>query len=461
MNENNNFTEVYITQEDMKRKFCNFYYDECHSLKREFPSIKEGSIKDGPYFMWKNEFLWLGQSGHLKERIIIYIMYILRNNSEIVPELLITADLFDILNSKFPDCFGEKIFNRSLGLCELRLPGFEKYGSVPFSTAFLIRKFNDILAHPYGNRTLECNFDYSDDRYRIERSAANNPGQEFVQSVKSGINNNPSRTWQRFDNVHDNGFDNIPDYGRRNISENGDDDNRGNVVFERKKERTKDEMIAEEARRYGITYLPESANRTCLSVVLSDRAYRAIIAETAEFSPAETGGVMIGNLDSGIWYVVDCLDPGFSTVNNYAYFNYQMEYVNHLFKKTGRLYENPLTIEGIWHRHPGKMDYFSSTDYDSIRKLVMNDSTFGMVFMLVTVAPEFEMTFYYVDKQLRMFKVPFAVGDKYVVDDFLRLKSPEKLFRPEGPNSRLKKLQEAPENLFPSSLEELREKYNK
>lgn len=164
----------------------------------------------------------------------------------------------------------------------------------------------------------------------------------------------------------------------------------------------------------------------CQSVVLSDRAYRSILAETSEFGDNETGGLMMGNFHNGIWYTIDSLDPGFDSTHSSTQFRYQTEYVNHLSAKVGRLYRHPLTIIGIWHRHPGSMDYFSPTDYTSMTNMVQ-DASVGLLFMLVNVDPMLRMTFYYLDKQLHLYQVPYTVGDKYIPREILEYATPEVL----------------------------------
>jgi proteasome lid subunit RPN8/RPN11 len=107
----------------------------------------------------------------------------------------------------------------------------------------------------------------------------------------------------------------------------------------------------------------------CDTVVLSDRTYRAILSETASFGDRETGGLLLGNFHNRFWYIMEGIDPGFRTVNRTTDFEYQVEYVNHLSKKIGVLYKHPLTIVGLWHRHPGDMDTFSDIAVDAYEHL--------------------------------------------------------------------------------------------
>lgn len=177
----------------------------------------------------------------------------------------------------------------------------------------------------------------------------------------------------------------------------------------------------------GIRLMPENVcSPECGQIVLSDRAFCGILAETSEFGDRETGGLMLGNFHKGFWYIIDTVDPGFATVNHPTVFEYQVDYVNHLSKKLGRLYNHPLTIVGIWHRHPGSMDIFSSTDYASMESMV-STAAVGLIFMLVNVDPKLRMTFYYLNKKLELFRVPYVVGDAYIPPELTELAPPERL----------------------------------
>lgn len=177
----------------------------------------------------------------------------------------------------------------------------------------------------------------------------------------------------------------------------------------------------------GIQLMPaDMRSPECGQIVLSDRAFRGILAETSEFGDRETGGLMLGNFHKGFWYIIDAVDPGFSTVNHPTVFEYQVDYVNHLSKKLGRLYNHPLTIVGIWHRHPGSMDIFSATDYNSMASMV-STAAVGLIFMLVNVDPKLRMTFYYLNKQLELFRVPYVMGDAYIPPELTELAPPERL----------------------------------
>ena len=61
-------------------------------------------------------------------------------------------------------------------------------------------------------------------------------------------------------------------------------------------------------------------------VVFTRRAFNAILTETLDRSPLETGGIFIGYvLDNGVWIVVEAIPPGIKTVNRQAYFEYDAD----------------------------------------------------------------------------------------------------------------------------------------
>ena len=164
----------------------------------------------------------------------------------------------------------------------------------------------------------------------------------------------------------------------------------------------------------------------CIYIVLSERAYKSILAETFTHGNRETGGILLGHFVNKIWYIIEVIDPGLITVNNSTYFEFDIEYVNHRMRTINRLYNYPLTILGVWHRHPGSMDTFSTTDISSIHTHV-SESQNGILSMLVNVDPELRMTFYYCSKECTLMKVPYDVGDNVIIKDIIVLADERKI----------------------------------
>lgn len=74
----------------------------------------------------------------------------------------------------------------------------------------------------------------------------------------------------------------------------------------------------------------------CKKVVFSDKAYNAVISETFERAPVETGGVLLGHIsDDGCWIVMEVLPVGCSECSendnvqhDMDYFEYNQRFVN-------------------------------------------------------------------------------------------------------------------------------------
>lgn len=143
-------------------------------------------------------------------------------------------------------------------------------------------------------------------------------------------------------------------------------------------------------------------NNDCQLVIFSDKAYNAIIRETFEWEPVETGGILLGHiLDNGCWLVMEVLPPGYgegregdNVHHEMGYFEYNQRFVNYLAKSVAEQYEIPLELLGLWHRHPGSMDVFSGTD-DRTNSTFASQNPKGVISGLVNVDPQLRMTMYH------------------------------------------------------------------
>ncbi|MCL5611597.1 MAG: Mov34/MPN/PAD-1 family protein [Chloroflexi bacterium] len=135
-------------------------------------------------------------------------------------------------------------------------------------------------------------------------------------------------------------------------------------------------------------------------VIISDKAYRGILAETFENIGTETGGIFLGKYERGVWYIIENLDPGPNSIFEPAYFEYDTPYVNHLANKIARFYKTGLELIGLWHRHPGSFSSFSATD-DSTNIKYANSHDYGAISALVNLDPDFRLTVYHVSSPLR------------------------------------------------------------
>jgi len=169
-------------------------------------------------------------------------------------------------------------------------------------------------------------------------------------------------------------------------------------------------------------------SQNCSAVVFSNRAYNAIIRETFEKHPVETGGILLGYIIDDTWVVMEVLPPGKHSIFQTAYFEYDEEFVNYLAHSVANQYKRPLSLLGLWHRHPGNMDVFSGTD-DKTNSVFAQQLPKGVISGLVNVDPKFRFTMYYLSKNSIVPNhrpvyetVDFEVGDDIIPPSFFELR---------------------------------------
>lgn len=164
-----------------------------------------------------------------------------------------------------------------------------------------------------------------------------------------------------------------------------------------------------------------------MRVIFSNRAFSAVLAETTEKITTETGGLFLGTVQEDTWYIIEAIDPGPKSIFEVAYFEYDQQYTQHLINKIANLYKRKLDLIGLWHRHPGSFDQFSSTDdgtnskYASMRKE-------GAISGLVNIDPKFRFTMYHVGQPCKYRKIPYEVGDNLIPEELLAYKTPERFY---------------------------------
>lgn len=180
----------------------------------------------------------------------------------------------------------------------------------------------------------------------------------------------------------------------------------------------------------------------CTTVIFSDKAYNAIIDETFRKDPIETGGILLGHvLDNGLWVVMEVIPPGIDSVHQYAYFEYDKEFVNYLAESVATKYEHKLELLGLWHRHPGSMDTFSGTD-DGTNSVFASLRPCGAISGLVNVDPNFRLTMRHVSYPLHYEIVEVEVGDDLIPEDYFKLRHyPTKGLNPALPSEKKNELQ--------------------
>lgn len=165
-----------------------------------------------------------------------------------------------------------------------------------------------------------------------------------------------------------------------------------------------------------------------MQVIFSDRAYASVMAETTEKIETETGGLFLGTVEGETWYIVEAIDPGPNSVFEVAYFEYDKKYTQHLINKIANLYSEKLSLIGLWHRHPGSFDVFSTTDNGTNAKYAAMRSC-GAISGLVNIDPTFRFTMYHVARPCKYTKIKYLVGDNLIPKKYLTLKSTEEFER--------------------------------
>lgn len=168
----------------------------------------------------------------------------------------------------------------------------------------------------------------------------------------------------------------------------------------------------------------------CQMIVFSNKAYNAIIRESFDKDPVETGGILLGHvLDNGMWIVMEVLPPGIHCIFETAYFEYDDAFVNYLAQSVANQYKIPLELLGLWHRHPGSMDFFSATDNQTNATFAAQNS-YGVISGLVNIDPKFRLTMYHMGNPSRIVpgtrpryeKIPIEVGDDVIPESYFELR---------------------------------------
>lgn len=167
-----------------------------------------------------------------------------------------------------------------------------------------------------------------------------------------------------------------------------------------------------------------------MKVVFSDIAYNALLAETYEKIRTETGGVFLGCYDNDTWYIVETIDPGPKSIFRQDYFEYDQPYTAHLINKRARLYEHKLSLIGLWHRHPGSFDIFSSTD-DGTNATYAKLRPEGAISILVNIDPVFRLSVFHVSVDSmckpKYSQLAYSVGDDKIPSQYRQFKSTDEL----------------------------------
>ncbi len=102
-------------------------------------------------------------------------------------------------------------------------------------------------------------------------------------------------------------------------------------------------------------------------VTFSARSLALIQYELSLFPDLETGGILLGHIDKSIINVIEAIDGGFdNAVRKTGSFQYDSKYVEHVANHVRILYNPPLELVGVWHKHNHSLDPGLSFSDESI-----------------------------------------------------------------------------------------------
>ena len=134
-----------------------------------------------------------------------------------------------------------------------------------------------------------------------------------------------------------------------------------------------------------------------------------------------TESVFTGHLNLVVFNLVLCF-LGFSNVEFIG-----IKAFEHLINKIANLYQHKLDLIGLWHRHPGSFDQFSSTDDDTnARYAAMRKE--GAISGLVNIDPRFRFTMYHVMSPCKYQTIPYEAGDDLIPPELLAYRTPDRFY---------------------------------
>lgn len=105
---------------------------------------------------------------------------------------------------------------------------------------------------------------------------------------------------------------------------------------------------------------------------LAERAKTAIGNELERYPDTETGGLLLGYAHESCIEVIEATDAGYrNVIHEQDCFAYDAEYETHLCDMLSGLYDPPLELVGVWHKHNAVGEIpFSNADEAIHRQLV-------------------------------------------------------------------------------------------
>ena len=129
------------------------------------------------------------------------------------------------------------------------------------------------------------------------------------------------------------------------------------------------------------------------TVYFTSRSYLQVVQEVSRYPGVETGGVFLGRRIGNDFYVFESVDAGRNAVRAPGSLKLEFEYIEHLGDVYKDIYKD-LGVLGMWHRHPGDFDVFSSADHLSNADYANMFN--GAISGLVNIDPDYRLQLFYV-----------------------------------------------------------------
>jgi proteasome lid subunit RPN8/RPN11 len=338
-------------------------------------------------------------------------------NRAVISEKNTTIPLFEaVLNTRFE--VGESNYYTKINLKEegmeqqfFMVVDKNRSAEVPIKVIPLIPSGKELFRYKNSANLLQCNI------FRIENDQ-DNPGEVYLSTKRMNRILNKYRQGEELTEAD------VKDYVQEILDWTAD------MTPQREKALERRRVIKEKKALRRYEYAGGEA-KDCKKIVISDRAYTAMVAEALSRDPLETGGILLGQYKNDVWYVVESTDPGINTIHTKWHHETDDKYHNHLYPVVSRLYEEELVLLGLWHRHPGRLNTFSQDDNNTnteYAKAVGN----GTISFLLNFVPNAELTCYYLDHEGTgaYYKPKVLIGDKYFEGtNYLELASKETLIK--------------------------------
>ena len=147
-----------------------------------------------------------------------------------------------------------------------------------------------------------------------------------------------------------------------------------------------------------------------MEVRIKKAVYLDMLAENAQYSNTETGGVWLGRFCGDHWLITDNLHPGPAALHLPGCFAYDYDYVMEQAQKRVHTSRQPISVIGYWHTHTSGRTVASPGDAP-LDKQFAALSPNGALCGIITNRDGFCLTLYQVELPLRYKIIKFILEE--------------------------------------------------